>query len=67
MKEALDAIYNDVSEMNSSVQNMTSRLQATKIQTHHLIDQTTKLQGERYLCGICDFKGSFAWKSHCIA
>jgi uncharacterized protein YoxC len=48
MKEALDAIYSDVSEMNSSVQSMTSRLQATKIHTHHLIDQTTKLQGERY-------------------
>jgi uncharacterized protein YoxC len=48
MKEALDAIYSDVSEMNSSVQSMTSRLQATKIQTCHLIDQTTKLQGERY-------------------
>jgi uncharacterized protein YoxC len=48
MKEALDAIYSDVSEMNSSVQNMTSRLQATKIHTHHLIDQTTKLQAERY-------------------
>jgi len=46
MKEALDAIYNDVSEMNSSVQSMTSHLQATKIQTCHLIDQTTKLQGE---------------------
>jgi len=48
MKEALDAIYNDVLEMNSSVQNMTSRLQATKTQTCQLIDQTTKLQGERY-------------------
>jgi regulator of replication initiation timing len=48
VKEALDAIYSDVSEMNNSVQNMISRLQATKTQTHHLIDQTTKLQAERY-------------------
>ena len=48
VKEALDDIYSDVCEMNSSVQNMTSRLQATKTQTHHLIEQTTKLQAERY-------------------
>nr|CAD7459049.1 unnamed protein product [Timema tahoe] len=46
VKEALDSIYNDVSAMNSSVQNMTSRLQATKTQTRHLIEQTTKLQAE---------------------
>ncbi|XP_021917811.1 conserved oligomeric Golgi complex subunit 6 isoform X2 [Zootermopsis nevadensis] len=46
VKEVLDAIYSDVSEMNNSVQKMISRLQATKTQTHHLIDQTTKLQAE---------------------
>nr|CAD7402819.1 unnamed protein product [Timema cristinae] len=46
VKEALDSIYNDVSAMNSSVQNMTSRLQATKTQTRHLIEQTNKLQAE---------------------
>jgi hypothetical protein len=57
MKEALDAIYSDVSEMNSSVQSMTNRLQATKIQTCHLIGQTTKLQGERY----CIHINTFVW------
>nr|CAD7196740.1 unnamed protein product [Timema douglasi] len=46
VKEALDSIYNDVSAMNNSVQNMTSRLQATKTQTRHLIEQTNKLQAE---------------------
>jgi hypothetical protein len=52
VKQALDAIYSDVCEMNSSVQNMAARLQATKTQTCHLIDQTTKLQGERYRIDI---------------
>ncbi|XP_069686337.1 conserved oligomeric Golgi complex subunit 6 [Periplaneta americana] len=60
VKEALDAIYNDVSEMNNSVQNMTSRLQATKTQTHHLIDQTTKLQAEsQKLCLQQEVAGGF--------
>jgi len=57
MKEALDAIYSDVSEMNSSVQSMTSHLQATKIQTCRLIDQTIQLQGERYWIHI----NTFVW------
>lgn len=34
--------------MNTAVQNMTSQLQDTKSQTHQLIEQTTKLQAERY-------------------
>lgn len=48
VKEALDCVYRDVLEMNSAVQNMTSQLQNTKSQTHQLIEQTTKLQAERY-------------------
>lgn len=47
VKEALDAIYVDVTDMNTAVETMTGQLQATKAQTHHLIEQTTKLQGER--------------------
>ena len=47
VKEALDTIYVDVCNMNSAVESMTSQLQATKAQTHHLIEQTTKLQTER--------------------
>uniref|UniRef100_A0A1B6DAR9 Conserved oligomeric Golgi complex subunit 6 n=1 Tax=Clastoptera arizonana TaxID=38151 RepID=A0A1B6DAR9_9HEMI len=47
VKESLDNIYIDVSNMNKAVATMTSQLQATKAQTHHLIEQTTKLQGER--------------------
>lgn len=46
VKEALDTIYADVCNMNSAVESMTSQLQATKAQTHHLIEQTTKLQAE---------------------
>lgn len=60
VKEALDGIYSDVCEMNNSVQNMTSRLQATKTQTHHLIEQTTKLQGEsQKLCLQQEVAGAF--------
>ncbi|XP_047114624.1 conserved oligomeric Golgi complex subunit 6 [Schistocerca piceifrons] len=46
VKEALDAIHNDVSAMNDAVQNMTDRLKATKTRTQQLIDQTTKLQSD---------------------
>lgn len=47
VKEALDGIYIDVTDMNKAVETMTSQLQATKAQTHQLIEHTTKLQGER--------------------
>lgn len=50
VKNALDDIYVDVSDMNKAVEAMTSQLQATKAQTHQLIEHTTKLQAERYDC-----------------
>lgn len=48
VKNALDDIYVDVTDMNKAVETMTSQLQATKAQTHQLIEHTTKLQAERY-------------------
>uniref|UniRef100_T1I707 Conserved oligomeric Golgi complex subunit 6 n=1 Tax=Rhodnius prolixus TaxID=13249 RepID=T1I707_RHOPR len=46
VKERLDAIYEDVIEMNFAVQSMSQQLVATKAQTNQLIEQTTKLQAE---------------------
>ncbi|XP_054276393.1 conserved oligomeric Golgi complex subunit 6-like [Macrosteles quadrilineatus] len=46
VKEALDNIYLDVTDMNKAVETMTAQLQATKAQTHQLIEHTTKLQAE---------------------
>ncbi|KAG8297636.1 Golgi transport complex subunit 6 [Homalodisca vitripennis] len=46
VKEALDNIYVDVTDMNKAVETMTGQLQATKAQTHQLIEHTTKLQAE---------------------
>lgn len=47
VKERLDAIYEDVIEMNFAVQSMSQQLVATKAQTNQLIEQTTKLQAEK--------------------
>ncbi|XP_060811125.1 conserved oligomeric Golgi complex subunit 6 [Bombus pascuorum] len=46
VKSSLDDIYQDVLAMNTAVQCMTNRLQATKTQTSQLIDQTAKLQNK---------------------
>ena len=45
----MDFIYEDVFEMNKAVQNMSAQLHCTKAQTHKLIEQTTKLQAERFV------------------
>ncbi|GIY49433.1 conserved oligomeric Golgi complex subunit 6 [Caerostris extrusa] len=46
VKEALDNLYSDVSAMNECCNDMMDRLQATKSQTHDLINETTKLKAE---------------------
>ncbi|XP_014241192.1 conserved oligomeric Golgi complex subunit 6 [Cimex lectularius] len=46
VKEHLDNIEADVNQMCLAVSNMTQQLNATKAQTHQLIEQTTKLQAE---------------------
>lgn len=46
IKQALDGLHEDVSAMNQCCSDMMSRLKATKLQTHDLISQTTKLQAE---------------------
>ncbi|CAH1395064.1 unnamed protein product [Nezara viridula] len=46
IKENLDLIYEDVYQMNQTVQTMSAHLHNTKAQTHKLIEQTTKLQAE---------------------
>jgi len=48
VKDSLDDVYQDVLAMNTAVQSMTNRLQATKAQTSQLLEQTTKLQNERF-------------------
>lgn len=48
VKNTLDDMYHNVSAMNNSVQTMSNRLQTTKSRTLQLIDQTTKLQNERF-------------------
>jgi len=48
VKGSLDDVYQDVLAMNTAVQSMTNRLQATKAQTSQLLEQTTKLQNERF-------------------
>jgi regulator of replication initiation timing len=42
----IDEVYSEVEAMNSSCNDMMSRLQTTKSQTRDLINETTKLQNE---------------------
>ncbi|KFM60113.1 Conserved oligomeric Golgi complex subunit 6, partial [Stegodyphus mimosarum] len=46
LKEGLDSLYEDVSAMNDCCNDMMNRLKVTKLQTHDLINETTKLQAE---------------------
>lgn len=46
IKSSLDKIHEDATSLNNCVEDMTSRLHATKTQTSSLIDQTNKLQAE---------------------
>ncbi|OXU30760.1 hypothetical protein TSAR_013226 [Trichomalopsis sarcophagae] len=52
VKSVLDNMHRDVAGMNECVQSMTNRLQTTKARTLQLIDQTTKLQNERFLLNL---------------
>jgi len=47
VKDALDTVYNDVAAMDKEVQNMSAQLQATRAQTHQLIENTMQLQSQR--------------------
>lgn len=48
VKEAFDGVYNDIADMNKSVQEMTGRLQSAKQQIKPLLEQTAALQDSRY-------------------
>lgn len=47
VKESFDKVYANISDMNESVQEMTSRLQNTKAQTKHLLEQTSAFQEDK--------------------
>lgn len=47
VKEAFEAVYNDIHEMNNSIKDMTLRLQNSKMQRKQLLQQTSILQSER--------------------
>lgn len=59
VKEAFDGVYNDIADMNKSVQEMTGRLQNTKQQIKPLLEHTATLQDNRYSlfrCKLLDLK-----------
>nr|CAG4651713.1 EOG090X03SX [Triops cancriformis] len=47
VKEALDAVENDAMSLDKTCKEMSARLQATKTQTHHLLDQMAEFQSEK--------------------
>lgn len=44
VKESFDDIYEDILDMNKSLQEMTVKLHNNKLQTKELLEQTTYLQ-----------------------
>ena len=48
VKSVLDDMHKDVVGMSECVQSMADRLQSTKTRTMQLIEQTSKLQNERF-------------------
>lgn len=44
VKEAFDQVYDEISGMSKSIQDMMGRLQNAKTQTKHLIEQTNSLR-----------------------
>nr|CAG4643844.1 EOG090X03SX [Lepidurus arcticus] len=47
VKEALDAVQNDALSLDQTCKEMYFRLQVTKTQTHHLLDQMAEFQAEK--------------------
>ncbi|KAA0194265.1 hypothetical protein HAZT_HAZT008694 [Hyalella azteca] len=47
VKDAVDAIYDDVKIINSQCTEMKAKLQAAKAETKHLTEQTAKLHKQR--------------------
>ena len=47
VKDAVDAIYVDVKQINSSCSEMKAKLQAAKVETKHLTEQTARLHKQR--------------------
>lgn len=47
VKEAVDAIYNDVKTINSQCSEMKAKLEAAKAETKHLTEQTVRLHKQR--------------------
>lgn len=47
VKQSFNNVYDDIAEMNKSIQEMTSRLQNAKSQTKQLLQKTSSLQEEK--------------------
>lgn len=47
VKQSFDKVYDDIAEMNKSIQEMTYRLQNSKSQTKQLLQKTSSLQEEK--------------------
>lgn len=55
VKNVFDDVYNDIANMNKSVQEMTSRLQNAKQQIKPILEHTANLQDHRYTIAILYF------------
>jgi regulator of replication initiation timing len=51
VKNAINALHDNVNSLNTSVMSMSSQLKDTKTDTQNLIELTKRLQLERYILG----------------
>lgn len=49
VKDAINALHENVNTLNTTVVSMSSQLKDTKADTQHLIELTKRLQLERYI------------------
>ncbi|XP_050303106.1 conserved oligomeric Golgi complex subunit 6 [Anthonomus grandis grandis] len=63
VKESFDCVYNDIVEMNQSLQEMTQKLQNAKSQTKKLLQKTNSLQEQKEKIEVCqNITGAFIKK-----
>lgn len=57
VKDSFDGVYDDILQMNKSIQEMSLQLQNAKSHTKALLQKTSELQVSFYVCKTASFQG----------
>lgn len=59
VKDSFDSVYDDIVQMNKSIQDMSLQLQNAKSHTKALLQKTSELQVSFYVCKTTSFQQGF--------